>query len=781
MNDRHGESQALLNDALARLNVVRGPDGRGEYLCWCCFHADGSGPGSKHKPNLNVSERGFICRACGEKGSLGKLAAHLGVETQEAPLPDRTYDYRTAEGEVLFQVVRRAGKQFLQRRPDGKEGWVWNLKGVEKVVHRLPEMLAEPEAVVFVTEGEKDAEHLASLGMVATTNAGGAGKWQRAYSDSLPGRDVVSLPDNDQPGRRHAEQVANLLTETARSVKVLALPGLPPKGDVPDWLSSGHTPDELQSLAEACPVWQRETMADVDSAPEDEGGRQSQATQLIELATSAGIRLFHDERGEAYAYFTSINTQRVMAVGSKSFMRWLSHLAWARLGRSVGSDALHAAIHTLAGMACFDGEQYTLNVRCPGTDETVRLDIDGRRAIKVTHDGWHVVEVPPILFRSFPHQDPMPVPVAGGNPRRVLDFVNLREESDRLLLLCFLVVALVPDIALAALVVHGVQGSGKTYLLNFVRSLLDPSSVAVRGVVSGLDESALSAWQNRLLFFDNLGTVPLWLSDALCRAISGEGWQKRSLYSDEDTTVLRYRRVIGLSGINLVAQRPDLLDRSVILALEPFPPGQRLSERELWERFDAERPAIIGGLLDTLAKALRVEPTLPSLPLPRMADFCRWGIAAAVAMGHAPEDFLNAYERNVAAQNSAAIDASPVAQAVLALMGETSCWEGTPTCLLEELRATADRSQIAIPTSAWPQNASWLSRRLREVHTNLLAIGVEVDENRSSDQRLIRLRKACEDAVISDACCAPAAGAQQVLDTGEGDSATKPDRLSQAE
>ena len=119
-----------------------------------------------------------------------------------------------------------------------------------------------------------------------------------------------------------------------------------------------------------------------------------------------------------------------------------------------------------------------------------------------------MVEVPPILFRSFPHQDPMPVPVAGGNPRRVLDFVNLREESDRLLLLCFLVVALVPDIALAALVVHGVQGSGKTYLLNFVRSLLDPSSVAVRGVVSGLDESALSAWQNRLLFFDNLGTVP---------------------------------------------------------------------------------------------------------------------------------------------------------------------------------------------------------------------------------------------------------------------------------
>jgi hypothetical protein len=162
------------------------------------------------------------------------------------------YDYTDEHGEVIFQVCRKNPKGFFQRKPDGKGGWENNLKGVRRVLYRLPELLeADPSATVYVCEGEKDADALRNLGMVATTNAGGAGKWRHEYNEPLRGRNVVILPDNDEPGRQHEEQVSNSLRDIAASVKVLALPGLPEKGDVSDWLKAGGTAEQLQALVAA--------------------------------------------------------------------------------------------------------------------------------------------------------------------------------------------------------------------------------------------------------------------------------------------------------------------------------------------------------------------------------------------------------------------------------------------------------------------------------------------------------------------------------------------------
>jgi putative DNA primase/helicase len=96
-----------------------------------------------------------------------------------------------------------------------------------------------PDATVFLCEGEKDADNLAALGLIATTALGGAGKWRGVYTGYFSGKPVVILPDNDQPGREHAEIVARALYGVASSVRVLALPRLPEKGDVSDWLAAG--------------------------------------------------------------------------------------------------------------------------------------------------------------------------------------------------------------------------------------------------------------------------------------------------------------------------------------------------------------------------------------------------------------------------------------------------------------------------------------------------------------------------------------------------------------
>jgi hypothetical protein len=166
------------------------------------------------------------------------------------------YDYCDEQGRLLFQTVRMVPKDFRQRRPDGKGGFVWKLDGVRRVPYRLPELLAAPAgSTVYILEGEKDADRLAKLGLSATTNPCGAGQWKKldvpTVEKALGGKRVVVIADNDDAGRKHARDVAQRLQGVAADVRVLELPGVPEKGDVSDWLDAGGTPERLPELVEA--------------------------------------------------------------------------------------------------------------------------------------------------------------------------------------------------------------------------------------------------------------------------------------------------------------------------------------------------------------------------------------------------------------------------------------------------------------------------------------------------------------------------------------------------
>ena len=161
-----------------------------------------------------------------------------------------TYDYTDESGKLLFQVVRKDPKAFVQRKPDGKGGWVYRLGDTRRVLYKLPELLnADPSEPIFIVEGEKDTTRLYDLGLVATTNPGGAGKWKSSYNHYFRDRDVAILPDADEPGREHARQVAESLQGVARSIVTVELPGLGPKQDASDWLKD-HTKEELLALVE---------------------------------------------------------------------------------------------------------------------------------------------------------------------------------------------------------------------------------------------------------------------------------------------------------------------------------------------------------------------------------------------------------------------------------------------------------------------------------------------------------------------------------------------------
>ena len=175
------------------------------------------------------------------------------------------YDYTDETGALLFQVCRLDPKDFRQRRKprpddppdDVKNGWVWSVKGVRQVPYRLPELI---EAIalgyrVFIVEGEKDCETLAGYGITATTNAMGAGKWKEALAEHFAGADVIVIPDNDDAGRNHANDVARSLAGKAARIRMLELPGLPDKGDVSDWFAAGGTVEAFNDLVEAAADW----------------------------------------------------------------------------------------------------------------------------------------------------------------------------------------------------------------------------------------------------------------------------------------------------------------------------------------------------------------------------------------------------------------------------------------------------------------------------------------------------------------------------------------------
>jgi DNA primase len=164
---------------------------------------------------------------------------------------EKIYDYRDESEQLLYQVVRYKPKDFRQRRPDGKDGWIWNLDGVKPVLYRLPEMIKAPtQDFVIIAEGEKDVDRLCEYGFTATTCPMGAGKWSDEFNKYFEGRLVVIIPDNDDIGKKHAQQVANSLYGIAGDIRIVELPGLPGKGDVSDWFDAGHDKAELAQLSQ---------------------------------------------------------------------------------------------------------------------------------------------------------------------------------------------------------------------------------------------------------------------------------------------------------------------------------------------------------------------------------------------------------------------------------------------------------------------------------------------------------------------------------------------------
>ena len=242
--------------------------------------------GGKDRFRVQPSKGQWWCRQCSpderwhsaadyimkrDSISFPEAAQRLGIGTDRPRAEPDTWDYHNAEGQLIYQVVRfvkQGEKSYAQRVPHGSE-WTWGLNGTAPTIYHLPEVLqaAAAGATIYIAEGEKCADALRRLGLVATTNSGGAGKWRETHSQALAGAgDAVIFADNDEPGRKHAAAVLASVKPLVPTARVVAFPELGEKGDVADWLSQGHTKDELLARC-VVPVVAPESI-DPPTAPE---------------------------------------------------------------------------------------------------------------------------------------------------------------------------------------------------------------------------------------------------------------------------------------------------------------------------------------------------------------------------------------------------------------------------------------------------------------------------------------------------------------------------------
>jgi hypothetical protein len=478
----------------------------------------------------------------------------------------------------------------------------------------------------------------------------------------------------------------------------------------------------------------------LDDAIAEESGEQggrgpTQADILIELAQTAD--LFHTADGTGFADLDINGHRETWAIRSSGFKDWLTRRYYEETGGAPSSEAMQAARGVIQSRARFDGPQRTVHIRVGGLDDRLYLDLGDEtwRAVEIAATGWQVIENVPVRFRRTSGMQPLPIPMAGGSVEKLRTFLNVQSDTDFVLVVAWALAVLRNRGPYPVIVLSGEQGSAKSTFSALLRALLDPNTAPLRALPREDRDLFIAASNAHVLAFDNVSGLPAWISDTLCRLATGGGFSVRQLYTDQDEVLFDAARPVILNGIEDIVTRPDLADRAVFLMLEPIPEDRRRPEQELWAAFDAERPRLLGVLLDAVAEGLSRLPDIRLEKLPRMADFALWATACETALWPAGT-FWSAYSGNHDEAIEDVIDADPVAAAVRDMMATRTVWTGTAANLLGALAAVA--GERVAKSKVWPISPRALSGALRRAATFLRKIGISIDFEKDKDRKRTR-------------------------------------------
>ena len=425
-------------------------------------------------------------------------------------------------------------------------------------------------------------------------------------------------------------------------------------------------------------------------------------------------------------------------VKSERFKKWIVSQFYNIESKIPTNDNIAKIILLLESRAMNEVNEVLVERRCATVDNCIYYDLkdDSCNVVKVSRDGWEIIKDPPVIFARTKTMYRQVTPERNGNLDILDKWFRYKDENHLIIQKVILVASLIPNIARPIQVLHGEKGSSKTSTMKLVRDIIDPAIVPVVSTPKTIDDLAVYISKNYVPCFDNIDTISNQVSDLLCIAVTGGGHTKRKLYTDDEEQVMFFQRFIVLNGINVVATRPDLLDRCILLELERIPPNERKEEKVLREEFDKDKPIILGAIFETLSKAMSIYDQVELNNLGRMADFTRWGYAIAEVLGIGGDKFLEAYLNNQNNANIEVLESHPVGFAMYKFMEDKTVWSGSPTKLLSELEIVAGFEKIDTTNSNWAKTPNVLSRRLNEIKSNLLDLGIEFERSKGKNREI---------------------------------------------
>jgi hypothetical protein len=707
-------------------------------------------PHVNHAPQAFEQPRaGITLEAYAEHLSLPLDALEkLGLATIENPWIEKqnalAIPYRRRDGTPFRLRIRQSlsgadskrGRSLWDRREEKLGGLLYGLDHLP--AKGCPILLVDDEAFCHL---------LWHHGFDAVAVAGAAGYFPKRDDPELAGFQVTVLaPPAAQTERREALLQRLARSQHRRTIKVAEIECYADLLALHRHDGDGFTRILGAAVAAAVPL------AEVAPRSEEPNGTASGdrpaerdgtiADRLVTLAQRDGI-FFAAPDESAWADVWTGGRRETWSLRSRGFKNWLVHLYYASTGRAPNSEALSQALLTLEATARYDGKRHPVRVRTGMHDGKYYLDLADEQwqAVEIDAEGWRVVSEPPIRFHRPRGMLPLPTPLQGGSLGELKTLLNLASDDDYALIIAWLLSALRPVGPYPLLALAGEPGASKSTTARVLRMLTDPNVSCLRSSPREERDCWIAAGNAGMLAFDNLSSIPGWLSDVLCRIATGGGYATRQLHTDDDEILFDAVRPILLTSVSDVIARSDLADRAILIELPRIAEERRRPEADFNAAFEAARPRLLGALLDAMVTGLRRCSAVTLVKLPRLADFAVWATACEPAFTH-EGGVMDAYEQNRKETVNSVIEGDAVCVALFQFM-ETQPeqqgrkeWKGRPEALLEYLTA---RAAPGATRSGWPANPQTLSGRLRMAAKALAECGVQVDRKRSGRGRSLHV------------------------------------------
>ncbi|MFY1656900.1 hypothetical protein [Micromonospora sp. WMMD1274] len=470
-------------------------------------------------------------------------------------------------------------------------------------------------------------------------------------------------------------------------------------------------------------------MTDIDDTAPDDGEKErkpSQATLLVKLARER-FTLVQGDDGRPYAVAKQGHSIARPLRGANGLRKFLARqYAESCGGNAPSQSALADALNVLEGYAT-DHDPQPVYLRVAPYRDGIALDLGGPdgRCVLIDSHTWVIVDRAPVLFRRTNLTAPLPVPTTGGSVEPYLSLINVDTDRRRALV-GWLVSAFLPDIPHAILAVFGEQGTAKSTATKLLMQLVDPSTAPLRSPPREIRQWAVTANASWTVALDNVSDVPPWLSDLLCKAVTGDGHVDRALYSDDDVSVLRFRRVLAINGVSLGALRGDLADRFMPVELEVIDKKSRRSDKRVQQIAEEAYAGALGALLDLLVKVLRELPHVDLAEMPRMADFARVLAAVDKVTGwETLKSYLDAFDGLA----ETVVSSDPFTDSLRKFADHlTAPWEGETGELLDLIPLPDQKPRD------WPKTPQGVGGRLMRSAPALRQLGYTVQPTRKHEK-----------------------------------------------